>query len=465
MKRVGKHFFWIIVARSLCLFFVLCCSRVAFGAASLTNTLTVQLKRYLAFTDGTTSNAVAQGARIVQETRGLRALVCPPAVAQALGLVEDIPVQAADSTANGQVLATRVQDLGLTGRGRKIVLLDTGYNYNHPELRSSYLGGKDFVNHDDDPFDDNGHGSHVAGIITGDGIDPRAKGIAPETGIICGKVLDWTGNGYISDVVAGIYWAIDGPDGYYGSDDDFQADAINISIGSVGGLTYPSLFCDLAVPSLTDAIRYARDRGTLVVIAAGNNGVNGVALPGCVSYALTVGAVDRSNVLASFSGVGPSVDLVAPGVALYSATLGTNYKSMSGTSQATPVVSGSIALFKEAFPNASVEDIERALLPTATDFGWLGKDNQYGWGRIDDDSALGLLSANLLSVALTLSLSGDQIVISWPLTPGFVLQSNTGLDRTADWCTVTNPIVTVANQNTATLSIPPTNQFYRLRWQ
>src|SRR5438552_325261 len=198
------------------------------------NTADSRLKRYLAFTDADAAKAVARGARVVQETKGLKAVICLPAVAQDLRLIEDIPVQAADSAANGQVLATRVQDLGLTGRGRKIVILDTGYNYNHPELRSSYLGGKDFINHDDDPFDDNGHGSHVAGIITGDGIDPRAKGIAPEAGIIAGKVLDSSGNGYISDVVAGIYWAVDGPDGYYGTADDFQPDAINISIGSAG---------------------------------------------------------------------------------------------------------------------------------------------------------------------------------------------------------------------------------------
>src|SRR4051794_17849292 len=114
MNRVRMHFFWVIVATSLCLVFVPSCSRAALGAALLPNTPTVQLKRYLAFTEGAASNAVAQGARIVQETRGLRAVVCPPAVAQALGLVEDIPVQVADSAANAQVLATRVQDLGLT---------------------------------------------------------------------------------------------------------------------------------------------------------------------------------------------------------------------------------------------------------------------------------------------------------------------------------------------------------------
>jgi len=372
-----------------------------------------------------------------------------------------------DSTANSSVDAIAVQALGLTGRGRKIVVLDTGYNYNHPELQSSYLGGTNFVDKNGDPFDNNGHGSHVAGIITADGINPRAKGIAPDTGIIAGKVLDARGNGYISDIVAGIYWAVDGPDGIFGSEDDFHADAINISIGSNGSYIYLSTFCDSAVPSMTDAIQYAVDRGVVVVAAAGNNGVNGVSLPGCVSYSLTVGAIDRSNSLASFSGIGPSVDVVAPGVGLYSASLGTAYKSMDGTSQAAPVVSGAIALFKEAFPDASVDDINRALLPTAVDLGWVGQDSRYGWGLMDTYQALGSLTASLATVPLSLSLTNDHLVFSWPADPpGFIVESCPQVETAAiAWQTVTNPIVIIGNQNTTVLPAPGTNQFYRLRWQ
>src|SRR3989344_2770479 len=88
-------------------------------------------------------------------------------------------VSAASASANQQIGATIVHNNGNTGNGRKVVVLDTGYNRLHPELSSSYLGGKDFVNNDNDPTDDNGHGSHVAGIITADGIDPKAKGGAP----------------------------------------------------------------------------------------------------------------------------------------------------------------------------------------------------------------------------------------------------------------------------------------------
>ena len=467
MNAVRKHILMSIVARSVLLFLWLSFASGASGAPPAANMNAAPLKRYLVFTAAAASKAVASGARVVRETRGLKAVLCSPALAEALGLTEDIPVQALDSAANTEVMAIPVQNLGLTGRGRKIVILDTGYNYNHPELRSSYLGGTNFVNPNRDALDDNGHGSHVAGIITGDGINPRARGIAPEAGIIAGKVLDAYGNGYISDIVAGIYWGVDGPDGYYGTDDDFQADAISISIGATGNYTYLSVFCDAAVPSMTDAIKYAIDHGVPVVIAAGNNGVSGVSLPGCVSYALTVGAINATNGLAYFSGIGPSVDLVAPGVGLYSAWLGSSYTHMDGTSQATPVVSGTIALLKEAFPNASVNDIENALQTTAVDLGYLGKDNHYGWGRVDAYQALSVLTANLATVALTVSCSNGQALISWPsIPPGFSLQASTSPGAgEIGWHTVTNGTSTIGNQNTAALSMEPTGQFYRLRWQ
>jgi subtilisin family serine protease len=423
------------------------------------------LKRYLVFTDAGASQAVARGAKVVRETKGLRAVLCSPALAQELHFMEDIPVHIADNADNDQVQATPVQQMGLTGRGRTIVVLDTGYNYHHPELASSYLGGHDFVNDDDDPLDDNGHGSHVAGIITGDGIDARARGVAPDAGIIAGKVLDWTGSGYVSDIVAGIYWAVDGPDGYFGTADDFHADAINISIAS-SGYAFSSVFCDAAVPTLTDAIKYALDHGVAVVVAAGNNGVGGVGLPGCISYSLTVGAVNRSNVLASWSSTGPSVDLVAPGVGIYSSYLGSNYVSKDGTSQAAPVVSGAIALLKEAFPNASPSDLQQALFSTTLDLGFLGQDKSYGWGRVDARQALGALTASLANIGLRINRLPGQLVVSWPvLPPGFVLQSCARLDDPGGWGAVTNLVTTNGLQNIAVLPALPGNRFYRLQWR
>jgi subtilisin family serine protease len=275
-----------------------------------------------------------------------------------------------------------VQASGNTGSGRKVVVLDTGYNYNHPELSSSYLGGKDFVNDDDDPADDNGHGSHVAGLITADGVDPKAKGVAPAAEIIAGKVLAANGGGYFSDVVAAIYWAVDGPDGIAGTEDDFNADAISMSLGTSQPYTYKG-FCDSVLPDLTNAIKYARDRGVIVVVAAGNSGSSGVSIPGCISYSTTVGAVDSKDKVTTWSGKGSALDITAPGVSLYSCWLGSDYKTASGTSMATPVVSGTVALIKSAHPEYSVSQIEDALFKTAKDLGKAGKDTSYGWGRVD----------------------------------------------------------------------------------
>lgn len=378
--------------------------------------------RVVAHTDKEVDDAVAKGCKKVREAKSLKALVCSESAALSLGLQEDIRVfalgfeekdedkdfegkkhqiSASDVNANKQIKADLVQASGNTGSGRKVVVLDTGYNYNHRELSSSYLGGKDFVNDDNDPFDDNGHGSHVAGIITADGVDAKAKGVAPSTGIIAGKVLDAAGSGFFSDVVAAIYWAVDGNDGIAGpvcitnnatnqttcTIDDFNADAISMSLGTSPPYTYKG-FCDSVLPDLTNAIKYARSKNVAVAVAAGNSGSSGVSIPGCISYSTTTGAVDGKDRIASFSGRGNAVDVTAPGVSIYSSWLGTSYKTASGTSMATPMTSATVALVKYAHPSYTVTQVENALFKTAKDLGKTGKDNSYGWGRIDAQGAV-----------------------------------------------------------------------------
>ncbi len=338
--------------------------------------------RVIAHTDKKVSDALAKGCKVVRDARTLKALDCSENVASSLGLQEDIKVFAMDSKANTQIKADLVQSSGNNGEGRKFVVLDTGYNYNHQELSSSYLGGKDFVNDDNDPFDDNGHGSHVAGIITADGIDAKSKGVAPAAGIIAGKVLSSSGSGYFSDVIAAIYWAVDGNDGIAGTEDDFNADGISISLGTSQPYTYRG-FCDNVFPDLTNAIKYARNRNVAVIVAAGNSGSAGVSIPGCISYSTTVGAVDSNDKIASWSGRGSAVDISSPGVSIYSSWLGTSYKAASGTSMATPMISGTVALIKFAHPEYTVAQIEMALFKTAKDLGKAGKDTNYGWGRVN----------------------------------------------------------------------------------
>ncbi len=354
-------------------------------------------KRVIAHTEEEVSKAVSSGCKVVRDAKTLKALRCSQGVAESLSLAEDVRVFALDdeeagvlrglqpgvmsASANKQIGAGIVQTSGNTGSGRKVVVLDTGYNYLHPELSSSYLGGKDFVNNDNDPMDDQGHGSHVAGIITADGVDPNAKGVAPDAGVIAGKVLDSTGSGYFSDVVAAIYWAVNGLDSVYGTSDDFNADAISLSLGTGAPYIYKG-FCDGVLPDLTNAIKYAIQKNVIVIVAAGNSGSRGVSIPGCVSYSTTVGAVNSSDKVASFSGRGSALDITAPGVSIYSSVLGNLYASWSGTSMATPMVTGVVALMKYAHPAYTQSQVESKLFSTAKDLGRSGKDKDYGWGRV-----------------------------------------------------------------------------------
>lgn len=359
--------------------------------------------RLLAHSEEEVVQALAEGCLIVKEVRKakLTALRCPAESASASKLPEDIRFFALDTKANTQIKADLVQNAGNNGGGRRIVILDSGIDYNHPELSSSYLGGKDFVNNDSDPKDDNGHGTHVAGIITADGISAAAKGVAPDAGIIAGKVLDESGAGFFSDIIEGIYWAVDGDDGIAGdvcnidnstglttcTNDDFKADAISMSLGTGAPYLYKG-FCDSVYPALTNGIKYAKDQGTLTVVAAGNSGNAGVSLPGCISYSTTVGAVNFKDKIASFSGRGKGVDISAPGVGIFSTWLNGGYATASGTSMATPMISGAVALVKAQHPAWTTTIVEDALFKTVKDLGSSGKDNLFGWGRVDAYAAV-----------------------------------------------------------------------------
>ncbi|MFH1310950.1 MAG: S8 family serine peptidase [Nanoarchaeota archaeon] len=335
--------------------------------------------------------ALQNGCTLIKKSKHISTVNCASSrTISNLGLQEDIELYGTNEDANTQINADRVlYGFKVTGKGRKIVILDTGYDYTHPELSSSYLGGYDFVNEDNDPMDDNGHGTHVAGIITADGLNPEAKGIAPDAGIISGKVLNEKNKGWASDIVEAIYWAVDGPDGIYGTSDDFNADAISISIGTNAPATYNTTTCDSAIQyqSMVNAINYADSHNVVVVISAGNNGLLGVGFPGCISTALTVGSVNSFDVVAIDSGRGPALDLVAPGVNILSTWLSNEYITRSGSSMAVPMVSGTIALLKVKKPNLTSLEVKNALTKTAKDLGTKGYDWNYGFGRVDVFSA------------------------------------------------------------------------------
>ncbi len=253
---------------------------------------------------------------------------------------------------------------GFTGSSVKVAILDTGIDYSHQQLNDSYAGGYDFVNQDNDPMDDNGHGTPVAGIITANSGD--VKGTAPNASVWMGKVCNARGECYISDVAAGIEYVV-------------ENNVSQIISMSLGGSGTSEENCDYQF--LAKKANWAVENGVTVIAAAGNDKTK-VICPACGSEVIAVGAVTDSNQRASFSGTGKALDIMAPGVGILS-TLPSGSGSMSGTSMATPHVSGVVALLLQANPQLDPTDVAKALYSNATDLGAEGWDDNYGWGLLD----------------------------------------------------------------------------------
>ncbi|MEL6221660.1 MAG: S8 family serine peptidase [Cyanobacteria bacterium J06627_8] len=263
-----------------------------------------------------------------------------------------------------------VWNRGLTGRGVTVAVLDSGVDFSHADLndniwvnsgeiagngidddRNGYVDdrrGWDFVDNDGRPMDFNGHGTHVAGTIAAERNGFGVTGVAPDAEIMAIRVLDNQGQGFVSDIVQGIYYAIDN-----------GADVINLSLG---GSSPP--------PGVRAAIRDAFNAGITVVMAAGNEASSIPAFPAqfAEQWGIAVGASDRSNQIAGFSNQAGSIPLnyvVAPGVSIPSTLPGDRYGLLSGTSMATPHVAGTVALMLQANPTLTPSEVETIILNTA----------------------------------------------------------------------------------------------------
>ncbi|HJV17182.1 MAG TPA: S8 family serine peptidase, partial [Bacillales bacterium] len=249
-----------------------------------------------------------------------------------------------------------------TGKGVKIAVIDTGI-YSHEDL--SIAGGKSFVSYTSSYTDDNGHGTHVAGIIAAKNNNVGIVGVAPDAQLYAVKVLRNDGSGNMSDIISGIDWAITN-----------KMNMINLSLGSTESSNI-----------LEETINKASKAGILVIAAAGNNGnSNGtgdtVNYPARYDSVIAVGATDIWKQRASFSSTGNEVDFVAPGVNILSTVLDNQYVSHSGTSMAAPFVTGDLALLKEMYPTMSNQGLVDQLKKKALDLGAPGHDPLYGYGLI-----------------------------------------------------------------------------------
>ncbi len=276
----------------------------------------------------------------------------------------------------------------LTGKGVGIAVLDTGV-YPHPDFGRRLLIFKDMLNGRRAPYDDNSHGTHVMGVLGGSGESSSGLygGVAPECNLIGIKVLDSRGNGSVSNVLKGLKWLREYKERY-------GIRIVNISVGSVPRRETGEQ------SALIRGVEETWADGLVVVVAAGNEGpsAHSVTTPGISRKVITVGSSDDHHAvevcgssMIHYSGRGPTggcickPDVVAPGASVVSCNAMSRrdnrlYGVKSGTSMATPVVSGALALLLEKEPDMTPKEVKLRLMERAMDLGL--PRNQQGWGML-----------------------------------------------------------------------------------
>ncbi len=288
------------------------------------------------------------------------------------------------SMVNGNV--QKAWDMGATGLGVTIAIIDTGVALNHPDLKNNLVPGYNAISGSEAPGenqDNNGHGTHVSGIAAAVRNEVGIVGVAYKAKIMPIKAMNSLGDGYDDAIAAGIVWAA-----------DHGAKIINLSLGT-----------DKGTPSkiLRTAINYATNKECLVIAAAGNYDPEseenpGVGYPASDPDVLAVAATDQKNNVADYSVTGPEVALAAPGESItstwWSKKNGPGYADASGTSMAAPFAAGEAALIWSQHSDWSREQVLEVLLAGVNDLGSQGRDNSYGYGLVDVRLALDL-AANL----------------------------------------------------------------------
>ncbi len=306
------------------------------------------------------------------------------------------------NVARGAVRATASAVTELTGKGITIAVIDTGI-YEHQDLAGRIKAFKDVTSSKTAPYDDNGHGTHCAGDAAGNGAasNGKYKGLAPEAELVGVKVLTKTGSGSLSGVMEGVQWCIDNKDRYN----------INIITMSLGSSAVTSASDD----PMVKIVEKAWDLGMVVVVAAGNEGPDekSISSPGISPKVITVGAMDDKDTvsrvddqIAAFSSRGPTVDglvkpdVLSPGVNIISlrspnsfldkqnktARVDNDYFNLSGTSMATPICAGIVALILQSHPQLSPDEVKKHLLETAEN--WNLSQYDQGKGYCDAEKAV-----------------------------------------------------------------------------
>ncbi|MCF6410094.1 S8 family peptidase [Pseudalkalibacillus salsuginis] len=286
-----------------------------------------------------------------------------------------------------------------TGKGIKIAVMDTGIDQSHPDLKVA--GGTSFINEESHYNDLNGHGTHVAGIISAEQNTIGTLGVAPEASVYAVKVLDKDGNGSQASVISGLEWAIKN-----------DIDIINLSLTSPQG--------SYALKTMMD---HVYEKGILIVAASGNgtqhtSGLDNVHYPARYDSVIAVGSINKDKKRSSFTRYGPTLELSAPGHEIISSFIGGKYTVNSGTSMAAPHVAGALALYMEKYPLKPNKEIRKLIQFYAEDLGDKGKDDLYGYGLVqapylNKPKSLSELSGKTESI----NLSEGKVELNWKASP------------------------------------------------
>lgn len=281
----------------------------------------------------------------------------------------------------------RAKYLNMDGRGVRVGIIDTGIAPNHPDLEGKVKAFHDFTAAKNPTVrDDHGHGSHVAGTIAGGLQSGTAIGVAPGADLIIAKGFTAGGASTEAGLLESLQWM---------ADPEEQAGALTPKIISNSwGLPGSVSAKDPMTDPFCMAVKKLNEMGIVSVFASGNSGPTAetVRVPGACPDALTVGATDANDRIASFSSRGPvkwktltlvKPDVVAPGVDIYSVAAKGGYTNMSGTSMATPHVAGALAVLAQAHPEATATELKEMIKESSVDLGPQGDDSVYGAGRID----------------------------------------------------------------------------------
>ena len=282
--------------------------------------------------------------------------------------------RASEQTGLAIIGAGKAWDLSVGSPNVTIAVIDSGVDLQHPDLQPNLVPGYNAIKPGQPPQDDNGHGTHAAGIAAAAGDNGKGvTGACPHCKLMPVKALDAQGSGTGFDVAMGLVWAVDN-----------GAQIVNMSLGG-----------EVSDETLERAVKYALSRNVVVVVAAGNESTDTPMYPAAIPGVISVGSVDMQRQLSSFSNFGSWVSVVAPGSQILSTMpvsssymtenegFQSEYDLMDGTSMASPMVAGIVGLIKSRHPNLTPAQVKQRLEGTAIDLGEPGFDSSYANGMVD----------------------------------------------------------------------------------